>query len=60
MARKKFVEKTIKNHLRSNNYEVCTAVARRIPNVLDVMVMVLENIEMAEASKSIMATITLV
>jgi hypothetical protein len=34
--------KNFKNHLRSNNYEVCTAVARCFPNILDVMV--LENI----------------
>jgi hypothetical protein len=35
----KIVEKSYKNHLRSNNYEVCTAVARCFPNDLDVMVL---------------------
>jgi hypothetical protein len=39
---KKFCRKNYKNHLRRNNYEVCTAVARCFPNVLDVIV--LENI----------------
>jgi hypothetical protein len=34
--------KNYKNHLKSNNYEVCTAVACCFPNILDVMV--LENI----------------
>jgi hypothetical protein len=34
--------KKYKNHLKTNNYEVCTAVARCFPNILDVMV--LENI----------------
>jgi hypothetical protein len=34
--------KNYKNHLKSNNYEVYTAVARCFPNILDVMV--LENI----------------
>jgi hypothetical protein len=38
--------KKYKDHLRSNNYEVCTAVARCIPNTLDVF-MVLENIKMS-------------
>jgi hypothetical protein len=38
---KKFCRKNYKNHLRSNNYEVCTAVALCFPNILDVMV--LEN-----------------
>jgi hypothetical protein len=42
MAGKKFAEKKYKNHLRSNNYEVYTAVACCFPNILDVMV--LENI----------------
>jgi hypothetical protein len=37
----KICRKNYKNHLRSNNYEVCTAVARCIPNILDAMV--LEN-----------------
>jgi hypothetical protein len=35
----KLAEKTIKNNLRSNNYEVCTAVALCFPNILDVMVL---------------------
>jgi hypothetical protein len=40
MARKK-CRKNDKNHLRSNDYEVCTVVARCFPNGLNVMV--LEN-----------------
>ena len=40
--KKNAVKKTYKNHLGGNNYEVCKAVARCIPNILDVMV--LENI----------------
>ena len=39
---KKFCRKNYKNHLRRNNYEVCMAVARCFPNILDVIV--LENI----------------
>jgi hypothetical protein len=39
---KKIAEKNYKNHLRSNNYEVYTAVARCFPNILDVMT--LENV----------------
>jgi hypothetical protein len=35
---KKNAEKNYKNHLRSDNYEVCTAVARCFPNILDVMI----------------------
>jgi hypothetical protein len=31
---KKNCRKKYKNHLRSNNYEVCTAVARCFPNIL--------------------------
>jgi hypothetical protein len=38
MAPKKIAEKTIKNNLRSNNCEVCTAVTHCFPNILDVMV----------------------
>jgi hypothetical protein len=38
-------KKPYKNHLRSNNYEVCTAVARCFPNIVDVMV--LENINLS-------------
>jgi hypothetical protein len=37
--------KNYKNHLRSNNYEVCTAVVRRFPNILGVVV--LENINLS-------------
>jgi hypothetical protein len=39
---KKFCRKNYKNHLKRSNYEVCTAVARSFPNILDVIV--LENI----------------
>jgi hypothetical protein len=39
----KICRKKYKIHLRRNNYEVCTAGARCIPNILDVMV--LENIK---------------
>jgi hypothetical protein len=42
---KKITDKNYKNHLRSNDYEVCTAVARCLPNILDVMV--LENIKLS-------------
>jgi hypothetical protein len=35
---KKNCRKNYKNHLRSNNYEVCTAVALCFPNILDLMV----------------------
>jgi hypothetical protein len=40
---KKLQKKTIKNHLKSNNYEVCIAVAHCFPNILDAIV--LENIK---------------
>jgi hypothetical protein len=40
----KKIAKKYKNNLRSNNYVVCTAVARCFPNILDVMV--LENINL--------------
>jgi hypothetical protein len=36
---KKIYRKNYKNHLRSNNYEVCTAVALCFPNILDIMVL---------------------
>jgi hypothetical protein len=39
---KKICRKNYKNHLRRNNYEVCTALARCFPDILDVIV--LENI----------------
>jgi hypothetical protein len=39
-------EKKCKYHLRRNNYEVYTAVARCFPNIFDVMV--LENINLSE------------
>jgi hypothetical protein len=42
---KKICRKNYKNHLRSNNYEVCTAVAHCFPNSLDVMV--LENMNLS-------------
>jgi hypothetical protein len=38
---KKNCRENYKNHLKCNNYEVCTAVARCFPNISDVMV--LEN-----------------
>jgi hypothetical protein len=42
MARKKkerkIAEKNYKNHLRSNNYEICTDVAHCFPNILDAIV----------------------
>jgi hypothetical protein len=38
-------KKNYKNHLRSNDYEVCTAVALCISNILDVLV--LENINLS-------------
>jgi hypothetical protein len=41
----KTAEKNYKKYFRSNNYEVCTAVARCFPNILDVMV--LENINLS-------------
>jgi hypothetical protein len=43
---KKFAEKTIKIHFKSNNYEVCTAVARCFPNTNDIMVP--ENMNLSE------------
>jgi hypothetical protein len=42
---KKICRKNDKNNLRSNNYELCTAVALCFPNNLDVMV--LENINLS-------------
>jgi hypothetical protein len=41
----KKLTKNYKNHFRSNNYEVCTRVARCFPNILDAMV--LENINLS-------------
>jgi hypothetical protein len=43
---KKKLKNKYKNHLRSNNYDVCTAVARCFPNILDVMV--LRNVKLSE------------
>jgi hypothetical protein len=43
---KKNCRKNYKNHLRRNNYVVCTAVACCFPNILDVTV--LENINLSE------------
>jgi hypothetical protein len=34
--KKKIAEKNYKNRLRRNDYEVCTAVARCFPNILDI------------------------
>jgi hypothetical protein len=31
--------KNYKNHINSNNYEACTAVARCIPNISDVVIL---------------------
>jgi hypothetical protein len=39
-------KKNYKNDLRSNNYEVCTELARCFPIILDAMV--LENINLSE------------
>jgi hypothetical protein len=39
---KKFCRKNYKNHIRRNNYEVFTTVARCFPNILDAII--LENI----------------
>jgi hypothetical protein len=36
---KKVCRKNNKNHFRSNNYEVFTALARCFPNILEVMVL---------------------
>jgi hypothetical protein len=41
-----FSKARLKNHLRSNNYEVCTAAALCFPNILDVMV--LQNVNLSE------------
>jgi hypothetical protein len=43
---KKICRKNYKNHPRSNNYEVCTAIARCFPNILEVMA--LENVNLSE------------
>jgi hypothetical protein len=45
--KKKIAEKTIKiiSEVRSNNYEVCTAVPHCFPNILEVMV--LENVNLS-------------
>jgi hypothetical protein len=43
---KKNCRKNYQNHLRSNDYEVCTAVALCFPNILGVMV--LENVNLSE------------
>jgi hypothetical protein len=42
---KNICRKSYKNHHRSNNHEVCTALALCFPNILDVMV--LENINLS-------------
>jgi hypothetical protein len=46
MARNKICRKNCKKHLRSNKYEVCTAVAHCFPNILNAIV--LENINLSE------------
>jgi hypothetical protein len=43
---KKICRKNYKNHLRSNDYEVCTTVARCLPKILDALV--LENIILSQ------------
>jgi hypothetical protein len=43
---KKNCPKHCKNYLRSNNYEICTAVAHCFPNILDAIVF--ENINLFE------------
>jgi hypothetical protein len=40
---KRIRRKKYKNHLRSNDYEVCTAAAHCVPNILDAII--LENIK---------------
>jgi hypothetical protein len=45
----KIGRKNYKNHLRNNNYEVCTAVALCFSNILDVMI--LENINLSSDRK---------
>jgi hypothetical protein len=45
-AWKKIAEKNDWHHLRSNNYEVCTAVALCFPNIIGVIV--LENVNLSE------------
>jgi hypothetical protein len=40
------LQKNYKNHLKRNNYEVCTAVAPCFPNILEARV--LENINLSE------------
>jgi hypothetical protein len=40
------LQKNYKNHLRSNNYTLSTAVALCFPNILDVMV--LQNVNLSE------------
>jgi hypothetical protein len=43
---KRICRKNYQNHLRCNNYEVCTAVALCFPNILGVMV--LEDVNLSE------------
>jgi hypothetical protein len=47
---KKNCRKNYKNHLRINNYEVCTAVALCFPNILDSMV--LKNINLSDRNRA--------
>jgi hypothetical protein len=43
---KKICRNNYKNHLRSNDYEICTAVAHCFLNILDAIV--LENVNLSE------------
>jgi hypothetical protein len=46
---KNICRKNYKNHLRSNNHEICTAVALSFQNIFDAIV--LENINLSEDKK---------
>jgi hypothetical protein len=46
LLEKKITEKNYKNHLKSNDYDICTAVAHCFPDILDAIV--LENINFSE------------
>jgi hypothetical protein len=43
--KKKLQKKPYKNHMKRTSYEVCAAVARCFPNILDVMVF--ENVNLS-------------
>jgi hypothetical protein len=51
-------KKNYENHLRSNDYEVCTAVALCFPDMLDVVV--LENIKLSSDTCRNRATVIVV